>query len=72
MFLGLERTFFFIPQDNLSENFMSRIGEMLNMFQMLNHPDIIIKISSENHTSRNKTQNQENHFFIASLQSNCF
>lgn len=51
---------------------MSRIGEMLNMFQMLNHPDIILKISSENHTTTNKTQNQENHFFIASLQSNCF
>lgn len=44
MFLGLERTFFFIPEDNLSENFMSRIGEVLNMFQMLNQPDIIIKI----------------------------
>lgn len=38
--LGLERTFF-IPEVNVSENFMSRIGKLLNMFQKLNHPDII-------------------------------
>lgn len=45
MFLGLERKFF-IPEVNVSDEFLSRIGELLNVFQMLNHPDIIIKISS--------------------------
>lgn len=45
MFLGLERKFFFIPEVNVSDDFLSRIGELLNVFQMLNHPDIIIKMS---------------------------